>query len=346
MLTNQDMFSSVLVDPSINENLYLENFEVELVEKLETYLDDFYGYLIDKGLKEETAEKHTANAELFLIQYHAFQHLKEANQITTDEIYDFLGLWYFQKINHPTQTDIVTILTSLKRLFSFLADQSVIDTQLEASLKSVCTDKKYFLDCLDEFKANPPMWDDEDWTDEELQDFVSDFVESIADDNTYDEGIDEIIPNDFEKKSLKDIISQLNTMISPQCPRDNVISLDSKRSKEAPTSSPPAIVRKPPKTAESLNEHALELHRANLIFIRWLDRYNSHPADLPPQPFRICIVLDNLITFLLSHLEEEDITKQEVELGHEMLDLMDRMLWSARLQIAKEMELDLRQFYL
>ncbi|RJP20217.1 MAG: hypothetical protein C4527_25705 [Candidatus Omnitrophota bacterium] len=340
MLSNQDYFSNINVGSASEDQPLFERFEIELVDKLENLLDEFYFYLMEKGLKSSTIEKHTANAELFLVQYHAFQYLKGVESITADEVYDFLGLWYFQKILYPTRRDILSILTSLKRLLSFISEEELIGEDLAAELKNACGDKSFFLKKLEEFENNPPLYEEEEWEEDDFQDFVDDFIGSISTEE--EEPLDDMLQEELEEKSLIDIMAYLRDMVGPMVPRNNVISLETKLPQKPGVAKPSSQDHKSRSTTDALKEHSLALHRSNLIFIRWLDRYNIHPADLPADAFRTCVILDNLISILLIRLEEEIISKTEIDLGHEMLELIDRMLWAARQTIAGDLDLDLR----
>ncbi len=99
-------------------------------------------------------------------------------------------------------------------------------------------------------------------------------------------------------------------------------------------------------TISSLKDHCLALHRANLVFIRWLDRYNCEPESLPPEAITLCVECDLVLTSLLMRFDVEMISKIEIKQGHDLLDMIDQILWNARFQISHSLGLDLQTLHL
>jgi len=321
----------------------LDSYEIELVENLEELLDGFYQDLIGRGLKQSTVERHIINAELYLIEYHAFYFLGDVSSIQPEKIYDFLGTWYFQRVGNPTQSDMLSILTSLKRFINYLGSRKLIEQELKTQLIRTCSDKHYFLKCFEEFNLQPiPPIEDEP-SDEELDMIASQYADRMT--HVQD---DSSLPDkdliSLDEMSLMETIEYVMSKFRTFHPKDNVISLEPLMPKSS-ASPPPSTLRqeeKPKKTLESLKQHCMTLHRSNLVFIRWLDRYNCHPSHLPSDAMEVCVTVDTLLTCLLTQLELENISGPEILQGHKMLDLMDQVLWAARHQIVQKTGLDLR----
>jgi len=321
---------------AVSELLYC--YEIELIEDLENLLDDFFQDMISDGMKLPTAERHAANADLFLIQYHAIYYLEDASSLRADKLYDFLGLWYFQKVTNPNQTEIQSILTSLKRLFDFLLQKEVVQEKEWKALKKACLDKEYFMNRYYEYAEHEAK----EQKAESMEDW-EDWIAEVADRYVLDEDQERYLDSLINRMSLYEILEILKNLYGPKNRTDNVIRLENVIQKKKESALSP---RRPKKnhapTAESLLDHALAIHRANLVFIRWLDRFNCSPTDLPPEPCSTCVLCDSLLSNLIAKLENAEIAQNEFECGHDMIDFIDRILWDARHEIANNMGLDLR----
>ena len=328
---------------TISMSNILESFETELIDDMEDILDDFFSDLVTSGLKIPTAERHTANVDLFLIQYHAFHFLQGIDAVTPERVYDFLGVWYFQRVFSPRRSDMSSILGSLKRFFNFLHQENQISNEQWNRLKPALNDKTYFQERYLEYETNPPEQEDEDdLSDEDMCELVNSVL-NLSPSDEEDDDFDDDHDGENSLASLKDVLNHLKELVEPGGRQDNVISLESRlQSPQKPDLPLPAGQKQPPQTIESLREYCLAMHRANLIFIRWLDRYRCHPTDLPPEAFGLCASCDSMLEFLLPILEEEQGTEEEIEKAHELLDIMDRMLWAARHHITQVLGLDLR----
>ncbi|MEW6237391.1 MAG: hypothetical protein AB1656_18570 [Candidatus Omnitrophota bacterium] len=320
----------------MSETLYC--FEIELIEDLENLLDDFFQDMISDGLKLPTAERHAANADLFLIQYHAIYYLEDASSLRAEKLYDFLGLWYFQKVTNPNSMEIQSILTSLKRLFDYLFQKGILREKDWKELKKACLDKEYFMNRYHEFEAKEAAAQRK----ESLEDW-EDWIAEVADRYVLDEDQERYLDSLINRMSLYEILEILKNLYCAKNRTDNVIRLENvlKKKKEA-AHSPRRPKKKRTPTAESLLDHAMAIHRANLVFIRWLDRFNCSPTDLPPEPCSTCVLCDSLLSNLIAKLENAEIDQNEFECGHDMIDFIDRILWDARHDIAANMGLDLR----
>ncbi len=319
---------------------WLYCYEEELVENLEDLLDDFFNELVESGLKITTAEKHTTNAALFLIQYHVVYFLEGISSIRAEKIYDFLGLWYFQCINNPNPTDINAIITSLKKLFTFLYQRGKLSREQLNELKDVCKDKKYFQSRYHEFMEGK-MGEFIDDNDEDV--LWDDWVKAVSHQNPLplDEG--QHMENLVEEMSFKELIQLLNHQFQPQHREDNIIQLqpflDQQKGKKT---SSPKPKRRQEYSKKALLDYTIAVHRSNLVFLRWLDRFNCSPTDLPPDPCCTFVLCDSLLTCFIDTLDELNLSTEECKQGHELIDLIDRILWDTRHEITTKIGLDLR----
>ncbi len=328
----------------IKASQFLEYYQIELVEKLEDLLDRFYADMLTSGLKPLTAERHIANAELFLIEYHAFYFLDDITTLRPEKIYDFLGVWYFQKIIEPTENDILGILTSLRRFFSFAAKEGALPQSVCHELKKVCHDKNYFIRRFHQYEYNPDLCflthrPSQRNRKQSLRECAKKYSQPDDMDVSF---LDSLIEEDTGL-SLEEMISQLMQRFQMFQPRGNVISLEPYLYPERFLDHQKNRLKNPiTPTIQTLKDHCLTLHRANLVFMRWLDRYNCPLGDLPAEAIAACLDCDGLLACLLAQLNVELITSEEINLGHRLLDMMDKMLWKARYQIARFLGLDLR----
>ena len=329
----------------IKASQFLEYFQTELVEKLEDLLGRFYKDMIGSGLKPVTAERHIANTELFLIEYHAFYFLDDINTLRPEKIYDFLGLWYFQRINEPSENDLLGILTSLKKFFQYIDKQGILPQSICRELKSACNDKKYFTRRYHQYEYNHDLcFLPSNPSKQSRKLTLRDFANQMSKQDMDERSIEEILEGDTGL-SLEEMIEQLIRRFHSFHPESNVISLEPifnqknslKTQKQSSDKSfAPSI--------NTLKKHCMDIHRVNLVFMRWLDRYNCQIGDLPAEAIAACLDCDGLLASLLAQLNVELISCKEIELGHQLLDLMDKMLWKARFQITQRLNLDLRSF--
>ncbi|MGC9328721.1 MAG: hypothetical protein ACP5I1_13885, partial [Candidatus Hinthialibacter sp.] len=139
--------------------------------------------------------------------------------------------------------------------------------------------------------------------------------------------------------TLEEIIDQMFKKFRDFEPRNNIIFLEPFLSNNQSNHQENHVHPKSSPTIHSLKEHCMALHRSNLVFMRWLDRYNCRMGELPADAVTACLDCDSLLNCLLAKLNVELISKREIQLGHKLLDLMDKMLWKVRYKIARALAL-------
>ncbi len=323
---------------------YLYCFEIELIESLENVVDDFYQQMIESGLKESTAEKHASNADLFLIQYHAVYYLEGPSTLTAEKIYDFLGLWYYQKINQPSASEISSILTSLKRLFNFLHERGFLHYEQLMTLREVLKDKEHFLAQFEEYKQKRNTSLNSNLNSSKTpHDDNNDMISEMSDYLNLDEEKETRLNKLLNQQSLDLMIEELQKIFQPIQKKDNVIQLmpDTNTHNNLPPM-PQRAKYNESHTSDSLIDLCMLTHRSNLVFIRWLDRFQCSPESIPKEPFSVCLLCDSILETVLVLLENKAIKREDYEKTHELIDLIDRILWKARHDIAHDAGLDLR----
>ncbi len=331
----------------IKTSRILECYQIELVEKLESLLDEFFRDMINKGLKSSTAERHVANAELFLIEYHAFYLIDEITNLRSEMIYDFLGQWYFQKVHQPGKKDLNGIIVSLKRFFSFALKKGILPEANCLELKAALCDDQYFTNRFEKYKKDPDGF----IYPENRSSFLCN-ADSLDSDDQIKECIsDDMINSVFNEQenaiTLEEMIAKLIERFKSFKPKKNVLSILKKEMpKLSKKPTPFNSVSQEEPTINTLKDHCMSLHRANHVFIRWLDRYNCQMSHIPTEAMTVCIECDMVLTSLLVRFDVEMISKEEIKLGHNLFDMMDKMLWNARFQIAHILGLDLRTLHL
>jgi len=327
---------------TVRSSVILEYQQSALIQYLEELIAGFYRHLLSRGLKSSTAEKHAANARLFLIDYHASYFLEGPRALQSEKVQDFLGTWYFQKSVSPTQTEILSLLTSLKQLAAYMEQCGILPNERCCQIKQVCSNKLYFLRRLKEFQLNPRQCaltaSPQENTRNGFIDITASLRESLNDDSFW-----KILVSARNASSLQEILNRLHDRLLPLRPGRNVILLEPYLTPPGPDTTLPRQESGPsPVNQKTLMDHCLALHRSNHVFLRWLDRYQCQLSDLPPETAAAYLDCDNLLAYLLSQLESHALTDEEIHLGHQILDLMDQVIWSLRYKISTRMGLDLR----
>ena len=331
----------------IKTSRILECYQIELVDKLESLLDEFFRDMTNKGLKTSTAERHVANAELFLIEYHAFYLIDEITNLRIEMIYDFLGQWYFQKVHQPSKKDLQGIIVSLRRFFSFALKKGILPEESCLAIKAVLGDDQYFYNRFEIYKKDP-----DGFIYPENKSYLSCNVDSLDSDDQVKEVISDDMINSVSNEqenaiTLEEMIAKLIQRFKAFKPQKNILSIIKKEiPKLAKDSSSYISASQEEPTIQSLKDHCMSLHRANHVFMRWLDRYNCQMSHLPTETVTVCIECDMVLTSLLMRFDVEMISTEEIKQGHNLFDMIDQMLWNARFKIAHTLGLDLRTLHL
>lgn len=316
----------------------LSRFEDDLTERMKALLAEFYRYLVKRGLKRPRAETHTANAELFLIQYHAYQYLEDIHSLSAEKISDFLWRWYFQRIPKPNHDEWRALVFTLKRLLIFLYEKEELPLCSYESLSDACRFHE----------ENPP----------ESRDTNSSGYQADAVRNEWSDLISSPQWSSFQRlitvaentgkprfHSLDDLLFEMDQILHPIVEKSGkVIQLALfMHGRQCENEPQPASELDPKRRIEVLISHAMALHRGNQVFTRWLERYDRSIQDLCENSRLTLARTDLWLEEFLVWFGGPDISVGTLDRAEDILDRLGRLLWAIRRWVAHELDLDLRE---
>jgi len=92
----------------------------------EQLLSEFEVSLKSSGLSDNTINKHISNIEFYVNEYLLYEDAVEAKD-GVNEVGMFLGYWFIKKAMWATRSSIKGNATSLKKFYSFLYDERLIE---------------------------------------------------------------------------------------------------------------------------------------------------------------------------------------------------------------------------
>lgn len=356
----------------------LEIYQEKLIDLSQAILDDFFTSLLDAKVSSHTAQRHTENAEIFLVNFTNFQYMQHAGEITQEKVKDFTNLWYFQKIEEPSRSDYIKIVASLKKLIDFLVERDIMKPEEGKSIKKFLSDRSHFSSCYDAFEANPAKYpihnqdylasldhfseeldeiesleDEMDDLDDDLNDDLNDDLEESDEEDGWDksdEDLDDM--KDYEECSLDELLSEVEDICNLSGAelrqvKNNVIELMPDKSRIFYPSQPASLPLSP-KTGEeeydAISRNCLLFLRANRVFERWLDRNFVHPVTIPPVNASICICSTAIVERLYEMIGEKCIGKDDFSRIESALNRLDQSMWPNREAIAQNAGLNLAEF--
>jgi intergrase/recombinase len=106
-------------------------------------LTDFESWLKLSGLSEKTLKNHILNIDFYINEYLLYEDAVEAKD-GVDSVSDFLGYWFIKKAMWSSKSSIKSTATSLKKFYSFLLEQGLIEPddlkELKETIKLEMTD--------------------------------------------------------------------------------------------------------------------------------------------------------------------------------------------------------------
>ncbi|MDH7513954.1 MAG: hypothetical protein QHH14_13490 [Clostridiales bacterium] len=107
--------------------------------------DQFYEYLKNKGLNENTAGRRTDRAAFFIMNYlFVYDDARNILEVSEDTVRKFLGNWYIRKFWNPSIRGINSYLKAISDFYTFLKDRGFISKEQLSEIKDVCKDKAWF----------------------------------------------------------------------------------------------------------------------------------------------------------------------------------------------------------
>lgn len=105
----------------------------------EKLLNDFGGWLQSAGLAEKTIASHRANIDFYVNEYLLYEDAIEAKD-GVDEVDSFLGYWFIKKAMWASAASIKANAASLKKFYTFMHEQGLVDKESLLDLKQVIKD--------------------------------------------------------------------------------------------------------------------------------------------------------------------------------------------------------------
>ncbi|MDP8245449.1 MAG: hypothetical protein P9L94_15295 [Candidatus Hinthialibacter antarcticus] len=310
----------------------LRAYEYELIERMEEILHAFHFHLLDGGVSARQAEQRLANAELFLIQYHAYHYLNDVSSLTPQRISDFLCVWYFERIESRSESDWKETLQTLDLFLRYLLDSKTIQSIGAQALFDAVEFPGEYETLENEYNQQPLSVKRQD--DVPLEDFFVD--EAPIDD---DLALTPPITLSFQScASFHEMVDSIQHDLPSIEPRKNVIAL-----KPAPSGDGPP---NPVAETDNVQEFILDLLRGDLVFHRWLERKRRHLKDVRGALLHGYQHYETLLLHINQLARELPPSEEEAAQGCAVLDQLDKQLWSLRNRIAAEFRLDLRSLCL
>jgi len=107
--------------------------------------DQFYEYLKNKGLNQNTASRRTDRAAFFIMNYlFVYDNARNILEVSEDTIRKFLGNWCMRKLWNPSIRGINSYLKGISDFYAFLKDRGFISKEKLSEIKDVCKDRAWF----------------------------------------------------------------------------------------------------------------------------------------------------------------------------------------------------------
>jgi site-specific recombinase XerD len=120
-------------------------------ESNQKLLDDFAGWLQQKGLSSKTIRKHTENIDFYINEFLLYEDTEEP-QDGVGQVDMFLGYWFIKKAMWATAASIKGNIASLKKFYKFLHERGLVSKEdldlLETTIKE---NKSEWLETLDRY---------------------------------------------------------------------------------------------------------------------------------------------------------------------------------------------------
>lgn len=304
----------------------LRTYEFELIEQMEAILDAYHFTLLDKGVSARQAEQKLANAEMFLIQYHAYHYLDDLSCLIPERISDFLHCWYFERVDCRSESDWRETSLAVQKLLQYLFDTETLHfPNPQIYIQAAASNANYQL-LEDEYQQRPLITAPRD--DVPLEELLEDEYDAVepfqnvsARSNTH-------------YSSIEEIFEQLNQDLPHIEPHTNVIALVPLQNQDAQDFSN--------SISETIDEIVFNLFRGNRVFQRWLERNRRHLSDIRSSLRERLDYYDSLLLKMNQMTKKRpepcDVSPEE----RMLLERLDKQLWTLRNRIAAELRLDLR----
>ena len=314
----------------------LKIFEIELIEQAEHLLDEFYRDVVLSGTKPSVAEDIIAHCELLLIEYYSYHYLTDITHLTPEQLGDFLSEWYIESVDNLSMEEWNATIESLCFFFDFLLKSGRLNQEhhqalvLRCNLVSLMESEKQDAQTSTPVQLMRPVFFSEETNNSGYPLFSYAFLDEYEETYSLSHSFT-TIPSPLK---AEEVILQIQEICGVLPPPDNVIRITRNGNFKRQPDPNSGTEGQFPATLESLQAHCLALHRSNLVFHRWMHRYDMTENLALVYPFSVCMHCDVLLTYLLSIIERREFPIVDIRRCHRILDQMNRTLWTVRNQIA------------
>jgi hypothetical protein len=114
-------------------------------ERSRIVFDHFHEYLLNRGLKEETADDRTQRVIFFVMDYlFVYRDVESILEVSADTIRMFLGNWYIRKFLDPKISEIKFFLRAILDFYKFLLKEDIVSEADLEEMEGVCKDIPWF----------------------------------------------------------------------------------------------------------------------------------------------------------------------------------------------------------
>ena len=114
-------------------------------ERSKIVFDRFHEYLLNRGLKEETADDRTQRVVFYVMNYlFVYEDVENILEASADTIRTFLGNWYIRKFWDPNMPEIKSFLRDILDFYKFLVKEDLASEADLEEMEGVCKDVPWF----------------------------------------------------------------------------------------------------------------------------------------------------------------------------------------------------------
>ena len=109
-------------------NMDYEKQMKKIQKENKKYLDEFWNWLKDKGLKEKTIRSHVSNADLYINDYLNYYELTKMEE-GYSMISNFLGDWFIRKCMWSTAYSVKITAASIKKFYNCMMEKGYVSKE-------------------------------------------------------------------------------------------------------------------------------------------------------------------------------------------------------------------------
>ena len=98
----------------------------EIQEENKKYLDEFWDWLKNKGLKENTIRSHVSNADLYINDYLNYYDITKVED-GMSSVHSFLDGWFIEKCLWASKNSLKETAASIKKFYQFMSENNYVN---------------------------------------------------------------------------------------------------------------------------------------------------------------------------------------------------------------------------